>query len=229
VEKLKKIITIFLIIVIFVSLTYSQENKRDVAYVGVRIRDSKAQDGAVITSIIENTPASNSNLKVGDKIISFEGRKILNASDFLLNLYSFRPGNVIEIGYIRDSIKKTEKIKLVKKEDKYSYIYKKLPYVLFWFRMKEMGNFLQEKGFAVENMNGQLFDYFNVDSGVVVVFIEKDTVAEEIGLKTGDVITRINDRNIKHTVDFRNYYEKHDTLQLHIKRRDSNLKIKLVK
>ena len=95
--------------------------------------------------------------------------------------------------------------------------------------MKEMGNFLQEKGFAVENMNGQLFDYFNVDSGVVVVFIEKDTVAEEIGLKTGDVITRINDRNIKHTVDFRNYYEKHDNMQLHIKRRASNLKIKLVK
>ena len=59
-------------------------------------------------------------------------------------------------------------------------------------------------GIRVQALNAELAKAFNVDfvEGVVVVEVEKDSTAAKAGIVPGDVIVKVNDRDIKRVVDF---------------------------
>jgi Do/DeqQ family serine protease len=59
-------------------------------------------------------------------------------------------------------------------------------------------------GVRVQALNAELAKAFNVDfvEGVVVVEVDKDSAAAKAGLAPGDVIVKVNDRDIKRVVDF---------------------------
>ncbi len=59
-------------------------------------------------------------------------------------------------------------------------------------------------GLAVQGLNIQLAEAFGVErqEGVVVVEVEPESAAAEAGLEAGDIITRVDDRNISAISDF---------------------------
>ncbi len=59
-------------------------------------------------------------------------------------------------------------------------------------------------GVRVQPLNAELARAFDVsiDEGVVVVEVEKDSAAAAAGIGTGDVIVKVNEREIKRVVDF---------------------------
>ena len=59
-------------------------------------------------------------------------------------------------------------------------------------------------GLAVQGLNVDLAEAFGVDfrEGVVVVEVEPDSVADAAGLRSGDIITRIGEREIAKVSDF---------------------------
>jgi Do/DeqQ family serine protease len=59
-------------------------------------------------------------------------------------------------------------------------------------------------GIRVQALNAELAKAFNVDfvEGVVVVEVEKESTAAKAGIVPGDVIVKVNDRDIKRVVDF---------------------------
>jgi len=73
------------------------------------------------------------------------------------------------------------------------------------------GGFL---GVNAKTISETMLDYFEVEYGVLIEEVIKDTPAEKAGLKAGDVITKINDREIRdykdliRTVNFYNPGEK---------------------
>jgi len=56
------------------------------------------------------------------------------------------------------------------------------------------GGFL---GVNAKNISESMLEYFEVKHGVLVEEVIKDAPAEKAGLKAGDIITKINDRDIK--------------------------------
>jgi serine protease Do/serine protease DegQ len=62
-------------------------------------------------------------------------------------------------------------------------------------------------GLAVQGLNVDLAEAFGVDrrEGVVVVEVEPDSAAESAGLHSGDIITRIGDREIAKVSDFHSH------------------------
>jgi len=62
-------------------------------------------------------------------------------------------------------------------------------------------------GLAVQGLNIDLAEAFGVDrrEGVVVVEVEPDSAAEAAGLHSGDIITRIGDREIAKVSDFHSH------------------------
>ncbi|MDH3641157.1 MAG: Do family serine endopeptidase [Gammaproteobacteria bacterium] len=62
-------------------------------------------------------------------------------------------------------------------------------------------------GLAVQGLNVDLAEAFGVDrrEGVVVVEVEPDSAAESAGLRSGDIITRIGDREIAKVSDFHSH------------------------
>jgi serine protease Do len=56
-------------------------------------------------------------------------------------------------------------------------------------------------GVESESLNPQLAEFFGVKEGVLVRSVTKGTAAEKAGLKAGDVITRVGDKNVSSSKD----------------------------
>jgi C-terminal processing protease CtpA/Prc len=58
-------------------------------------------------------------------------------------------------------------------------------------------------GFVLRELTPQLAGYFGAKAGMLVVTVEKDSAAERGGLRTGDVIVGINDKETSTLVQLR--------------------------
>lgn len=54
-------------------------------------------------------------------------------------------------------------------------------------------------GIAVENLTEEQIEKLNIDSGVMIVRVQKNSPAMKAGLKSGDIITKLNGELIKNT------------------------------
>jgi serine protease Do len=59
-------------------------------------------------------------------------------------------------------------------------------------------------GVEAEALNGQLAQYFGVKEGVLVRSVLKGSAAEKAGIKAGDVITKVDDRDIRTPAEISN-------------------------
>lgn len=78
------------------------------------IVDKNIKEGVVVVEISKNSGASKSDIKPGDVIIKLNGEKIKDTAYLRYELYKNRPGDTIEITYIRDGKEETTKITLTK-------------------------------------------------------------------------------------------------------------------
>jgi serine protease Do len=58
-------------------------------------------------------------------------------------------------------------------------------------------------GVGVQDLTGQLGEYFGAAEGVLITSVDDDSPARKAGLKAGDVITKINDEAVRTTGEFR--------------------------
>lgn len=77
--------------------------------------DSNFNKGIYIASIIPNGPASNTDLKVGDIINSFDGIEINTMNELREYIYTKKPNDEIKIKYTRGKINREINLKLGKK------------------------------------------------------------------------------------------------------------------
>ena len=57
--------------------------------------------GAIVSTIAPNGPAANSDLELGDVIVSFDGDPVENVEDLQQKVVDTRPGTVVELGVYR--------------------------------------------------------------------------------------------------------------------------------
>jgi hypothetical protein len=79
--------------------------------------DKNITEGAVVVEIAEGSGASKSDLKPGDVIIKLNGEKIKDTAYLRYELYKNKPGDTIEVTYIRDGKERTTKITLTKSKN----------------------------------------------------------------------------------------------------------------
>lgn len=72
--------------------------------------------GVVVVAITKGSGAANSSLKEGDIITKINGEIVKDSAYLRYELYKNRPGDTIEITYLRDGKEKTTKITLSKAE-----------------------------------------------------------------------------------------------------------------
>ncbi len=223
---LKKILIFFILIAATVIII--PQDDPNVPFAGVRLKDTN-KGGPQVIDVIENSPADKMNLQKGDVITHINNEDVDNTSEFLLKLYSFDPDDKIDVKFKRNNKQYSKTMILTARTDDYAYIFKNLPTLIKFYKIKLKGDLLDEKGFAAENLNKQLFDYFNVKSGIIVTYVKKGSIADKKGFKAGDIIVEMNNKNIRHTVDFREIYDKNEKLNFVIKRRDKTINIRMEK
>ena len=86
--------------------------------IGASIDTAYTGDGALVASIVKNGPASKAGLKPKDLITQVETRKINDATELIVAIRSYAPGDVLKFTILRDNKTMEIEITLGSQEDK---------------------------------------------------------------------------------------------------------------
>lgn len=154
----------------------------------------KSGDGGVIVaSVQEESPASQAGLEQGDVIIRFDGKEIKNVDRFRQMVAETKVGAKVELVVIRN--KKEIKLKATIGELPEDSVAKGEPSreEKPWLGIKRV--------IAVNSAEAQQMG-IREKQGVVIREVESGSPADEAGLKTGDIIKKIDDRTIRGLDDY---------------------------
>ena len=143
--------------------------------------------GALISQIIDDSPAEKSGLKEEDVILFFDGEEIFYSSDLPLTVGAIRPGSEVNAMVLREGKKKT--IQVIVGE------LPKDPAVAF---NNTQQNIL---GIVVENQNNDNQRIFL--EGVVVTSVDPEGIAYRSGIRRGDIIYSLGRVKINNVSEFR--------------------------
>ncbi len=154
----------------------------------------KSTEGVLIGEVVEKTAADKAGLKEGDVIVKFDGKKVTDVEQFRRMVAETKPGKEVEIEIIRDGKTMTLTAKLQEMPDEISSTPteepEEEPEIKSWLGMKVRVPTSAEK----ENAK--------VKSGVVVDEIESGSIAEQAGIREGDIILKIDKYEIASMKDF---------------------------
>ena len=171
-------------------------------WLGVQIQDvtrklaesfgMKTPQGALVARIVPDSPASQTDLQIGDIITEFNGQAIISSGD-LPPLVGVTPiNNSATLKLIRQGETKTVtfKVGLLPEQDK------KAP------QPKAEAKPSNKLGIKISDMNAEERDVLQVPKGGVLVREVEKGAAKEAGIQQGDVILRIQNKTINSVEEF---------------------------
>lgn len=148
--------------------------------------------GAVVLRVLDDTPAKNAGIEVGDVITHFGKSTITRSSDLPLAVGQASIGSRVKVRVIRDGKQKRLSVKIAElpMEDD----------------LADRGNNHKETksnrlNIEVVGLTKQQQQRANVDGGVLVQAVE-DGAAAAAGIRQGDILLKLNGENIKNTKQF---------------------------
>ena len=155
--------------------------------------------GVTISDITPGSPADQAGLKVGDTIVSVDGKDVKNGDELVGDIASRKPGTKAVLGLIRNG-KKQETTVTVADRAK-----------LFASRLgdeddsgAEEGPKESKLGITVHAVSQEFADRLDIPAGkgVIVQDVKPGSFADDIGLARGDVILEVNKQPVNSEDDF---------------------------
>jgi serine protease Do len=152
--------------------------------------------GALVTDVMDDSPAARAKLERGDIITAYSGTMIRDPGQLRALVAETAPGTIAILSILRD--KKTQDVTVTIGE---------LPQELAKTSRRGSDSSKGEHaltGITVENIPNQSgrLGRSKAQSGVVVTDIEVNSPAERAGLRVGDIIREINRNPVKDVRDF---------------------------
>jgi serine protease Do len=176
-----------------------------------RALDLSNRDGALVSDVVDDSPADKAGLKTGDVIIEFDGEKVSDPSHLKNIVSSSAPGKNSKVVIVRDGNRKTINITLEELEQESQ---------TFATTTKTNMNL----GIEVRNISSSLAERYEINPesiGVLVTRIDNKSNAYEAGVRAGDIITRIGTKKVTSKKIFEDLIEDlkgQDSLLLLVKR-----------
>lgn len=178
----------------------------------------KDEKGALVADVTEGGPAEKAGIKRGDVISSFNGKQVDEMNDLPFIVGSTPVGTEVDVDVIRNGRKRTFKVKIGElKEEK---------------EPQEVAKAKPELGMTVEEITPQLAESLGLSqtTGLVVMQVERNSPADEAGLKQGDIILEVDQVPAKDLEKFLSKireYNEGDTILFLIKRAGKTLYLTL--
>jgi len=155
--------------------------------------------GVTVSDVTAGSPAERAGIKVGDTIVSVDGKPVKNGDDLVSDIASRKPGTKVVLGFVRNG-KKQEATVTVADRAK-----------LFAARLGDDEQNAEEEspkesklGLTVGAVTSEMADRLDIPAGkgVIVRDIKPSSFADDVGLTRGDVILEINKQAVNSEEDF---------------------------
>ncbi len=181
---------------------------QDVTGRNIRERHLSAKEGALVTEVVEDSPAEEAGIREGDVIVRFDDRRIEDSDDLIGAVRRTDTDEKVEIVVDRKGESKTLTATLDRTRNGRSFTFRvppvpeTAPEPDFPFHVKIRG---REKpaGLRMQELGKQLGEYFEVPGkrGVLVTSVDPNSAGEKAGVMAGDVITRVNGNTVRDVAD----------------------------
>jgi serine protease Do len=158
-----------------------------------------AGSGVTISDVTAGSPAEQAGLKVGDTIISVDGKPVKNGDELVADIASRKPGSKVVLGFIRNNKKQEASVTVADRAK------------LFAARLGEdeesggqAGPKESKLGLSVRALTQEMAERLEVPAGkgVIVQDVKPGSFADDIGVARGDVILEINKQAVNSDDDF---------------------------
>jgi len=176
-------------------------------YLGVQITnvDQKAQefyklpsrDGALVQSVTKDGPADKAGLKDGDVIVAVAGKPVKDTRDLIFRVSAMPPGQKVDLDLMREGKSKSITATLGERpsgedEQEAATTKEDTP--------------TSKLGIQIDDLNQRTRRQFEIPreiEGAVVTDVTDLSPADDANLRVGDVIMRVNDRDINSAQTFK--------------------------
>jgi serine protease Do len=148
--------------------------------------------GALVADVMSNTPAERAGIERGDVIVEFNGRKIEEMNDLPRLVASVSPGTDVDVKLVRKSQEKVVRVKVAELKEEQA--------------AAAGGGSLEENlGMSVQDLTPEIARSLGLSEtkGVVVTNVDDDSLADEAGIRRGDVILEVNQKKVENLRDYR--------------------------
>jgi serine protease Do len=179
--------------------------------------DLKVKNGVLVSGVEKGSPADDAGLEEGDVVVEFNGKKVGDPEDLRELAAEAEPGQKVVIEVIRDG--KTKTLELVVGEWPDDSDWFSVGDLHFdsddWSGVHNVVNAFTSKprlGVEVTELNDDLAPYFKTKSGegVLVLEVNEESVAEEAGIKAGDVIQKVGEEPVTTVTELRESLEDYE-------------------
>jgi S1-C subfamily serine protease len=199
-----------------VALAQADASKSDRAWVGIYFETVNSRNaaklgyphetGIIVSMVIPGSPADKHGIKDGDVVYSFGGVVVENAEHFGSLVMERRANETVPVVIFRKGAGKTVNLRLGGRADRSDHLldlgrtgdeaFESFEKAFSLSKGSALRIHLMRGrvGILLRDLNADLAAHFGVEKneGVLVLDVEKASPAEKAGIKSGDVIVRVN-------------------------------------
>ena len=167
-------------------------------YLGVSIQDIddnlakamhlKVDEGVLVGTVVEGSPAAKAGVKTGDVILDFNGTKVTSSITLRNSIASQSPGTIVKFRVLRDGVIRLFSVRLEEQTGKEMVS-----------RSKGEEKVITALGFKAEELTAEVAQKLNRKPGagkVVITTITPSSNAYHAGLRRGDIILSVNRQSV---------------------------------
>ncbi len=168
--------------------------------------DLEVTKGVLVSGVEDDAPAALAGVEEGDVIVKINGKPVASPEELRAAVGAIAPGTAAKVEVVRDGKSKTITVTVGERPERHSIHWESdgddMAPMHFAREFAMLGG--PRLGVEAHELEDEgLASYFGAKKGegVLVLFVDEESVAAKAGVKAGDIISRVGDEKIADVQD----------------------------